>query len=162
MYKNINGRYKTLAINTQKMIYPFVLLMAVAFLSLFILGAIPSYGNEAIEYTSDVNSNKSKVDSLPDMNEFIPVDTEPVITYRQTPEYPKIAENAGITGSVYVKALVDKKGQVLKSEIYKSSGFIWLDDAAKEATSNNKYKPAIYKEKPVLYWVTHKVDFVLE
>jgi TonB family protein len=58
--------------------------------------------------------------------------------------------------------LVDKNGKVLKSEIYKSSGFIWLDDAAKEATSNNKYKPAIYKEKPVLYWVTHKVDFVLE
>lgn len=159
MYNNHN-RNKTLAINFKKIIYPMVLLIAAALISLFILNPLPSYGNETIEKTSNIKSNIK--DSLPEMNEFIPVDIEPVVTYRHPPEYPKIAENAGITGSVYIKALIDKKGQVLRSEIFKSSGFIWLDDTAKEATANNKYKPAIYKGKPVLYWVTHKVDFVLE
>jgi len=160
MYKNTYNKNKAQTINFKKYIYPIVLMMAVAFLTLFILGTIPSYGTETIANSSEKKTDKNS--NLPDMNEFIPVDSEPVVTYRHPTEYPKIAENAGITGAVYVKALVNKKGKVLKSEIYKSSGYIWLDDAAQESTSQNKYKPAIYNEKPVLYWVTHKVDFVLE
>jgi TonB family protein len=160
MYNNINDRNKSQIITFNKFIYPIVLLISVAFFTLFILGAIPSYGTETTANTSEEKIDRDS--NLPDISEFIPVDSEPVVTYRHPTEYPKIAENAGITGAVYVKALVNKKGEVLKSEIYKSSGYIWLDDAAQESTSQNKYKPAIYKEKPVLYWVTHKVDFVLE
>ncbi len=160
MNNKINIVQKSQAINAGKIIYPIILLLTVAFITFFILSAVPSYGNENIANKTKTTTNKE--DTLPDMNEFIPVDTEPVVTYRHPPEYPKIAENAGITGSVYVKALIDKKGNILKSEVYKSSGYVWLDESAKDATIQNKYKPALYKEKPVLYWVTHKVDFILE
>ena len=160
MYNNIYNRQKSQIINAGNIIYPVALLIIGTFITFFIISAIPSYGTETISNSTKVKSDKK--DSLPDINEFILVDSEPVITYRHPPEYPKIAENAGISGSVYVKALINKKGEILKSEVYKSSGYIWLDESAKEATIKNKYKPAIYKEKPVLYWVTHKVDFVLE
>ena len=101
-------------------------------------------------------------DSLPDMNSFIPVDTQPELIYRHPPAYPRIAENARITGRVYVKTLVDESGKVLKAAVLKSSGNVWLDRAASKAAGENKYKPAIYKGKPILYWATFKVDFVLE
>ena len=100
-------------------------------------------------------------DSLPDMNAFIPVDTQPQLIYGEAPEYPPIAENAGLTGKVYLKALLDENGNVIKAVVAKSSGYVWFDEAATEATAKNRYTPAIYEGRPIKYWISLQVDFVL-
>ncbi|MBU8933763.1 MAG: energy transducer TonB [candidate division Zixibacteria bacterium] len=131
-------------------------LMAIA-----LLWAAPSYGTTVTGESTSQGDSAVMLDSLPDMNTFIPVDTQPELVYRHPPEYPRIAENARITGRVYLKTLIDESGEVLKSAVLKSSGNVWLDRAAKKAAAKNKYKPAIYQGKPILYWATYKVDFVL-
>ncbi|MBU8933760.1 MAG: energy transducer TonB [candidate division Zixibacteria bacterium] len=100
-------------------------------------------------------------DYLPAPDEFIKVEHIPEMIHSIDPKYPRLAEQAGITGVVWVKALVDESGSVLKAIVGKTSGTTSLDEAAVEAAYKYKYKPAIQNGRPIKCWVTYKVDFVL-
>lgn len=100
-------------------------------------------------------------DYLPDVKEFIPVEIYPEMIYEEKPEYPRLAEQAGIEGTVYVRALVSKDGKVLDAVVEKSSETASLDDAAVKAAFKNRFKPGIQNGRPIACWVTYKVDFVL-
>ncbi len=65
-------------------------------------------------------------------------------------------------GIVWIKALVDKQGEVRKAMVDKSSGHQLLDDAALKAAYLNEYKPATQKDKPVAVWVKYQVNFELD
>jgi len=101
-------------------------------------------------------------DYMPAPDEFVAVEIYPEMIYEHKPTYPRLAEQAGITGRVFVKALVDENGSVLKAQIGKSSGTESLDEAAIEAAYKNKFKPGIQNGRPIKVWVTYKVDFILE
>jgi len=101
-------------------------------------------------------------DFLPAPDDFVPVEIYPEMIYEYTPPYPRLAEQAGITGRVWVKALVDEEGNVIKSMLGKTSGTPALDEAAVEAAYKNKFKPGIQNGRPVKVWVTYKVDFQLD
>lgn len=100
-------------------------------------------------------------DYLPSATEFVAVEIYPEMIYQHKPEYPRFAKNAGIEGTVWVQALVGKGGNVLKAQVYKSSGTPALDDAAVEAAKSNKFKPGIQNGRPVACWVSYSVDFLL-
>ncbi len=100
-------------------------------------------------------------DYLPAPDEFVPVEIYPEMIYQQKPEYPRFARTAGVEGVVWVQALVDKDGSVVKAQVGKSSGTPALDDAAVEAAYGNKFKPGIQNGRPVACWVTYKVEFSL-
>lgn len=100
-------------------------------------------------------------DYLPAPDEFVPVEIYPEMVYQHKPDYPRLAETAGITGVVWVQALIGKDGNVLRSLVGKSSGTISLDEAAIEAAYKNKFKPGIQNGRPVACWVTYKMDFIL-
>ncbi len=88
-------------------------------------------------------------------------DVWPELAYGATPEYPLVAENRGISGRVWVKALVGKRGQVLVASVGRSSGSAWLDRAAVASAYDCRFKPAYKNGQPVEVWVTYKVDFRL-
>jgi TonB family protein len=98
-------------------------------------------------------------DYLPAPDEFILVDIRPELINGYNPDYPKLAEQAGITGVVWVKVLVDEEGKVLKAIVDKSSGTVSLDEAALEAAYKCRYKPGIQDGHPVKVWVTYDVEF---
>lgn len=100
-------------------------------------------------------------DYLPAPDEFVPVEIMPEMIHQTQPDYPRLAKQAGITGVVWVKALVGKDGSVLKAMVGKSSGTESLDEAAVEAAYNNTFKPGIQNGRPVNVWVTYKVNFNL-
>ena len=50
---------------------------------------------------------------------FIPYDDPPVPKTPIKPEYPEIAQEAGIEGTVYVQAFIDKKGRVKEVSVVK-------------------------------------------
>jgi len=101
-------------------------------------------------------------DYLPAPDEFVPVEIYPEMIYQHQPDYPRLAKQAGITGTVWVKALVNEEGNVLKAIVAKSSGTVSLDEAAVEAAKKNKFKPGIQNGRPVKVWVTYPVEFTLE
>ena len=101
-------------------------------------------------------------DYLPDPDEFIPVEIYPEMIHEHNPDYPRLARQAGITGTVWVKALIDEQGNVMKAIVAKSSGTVSLDESAIDAAVKNKFKPGIQNGRPVKVWVTYPVEFTLE
>lgn len=100
---------------------------------------------------------------LPSREEFTPYDEAPVQLNEVTYEYPPLAKEAGIEGTVWIKALVDKSGKVRDALIYKQSGSsAGFEDVAKEGAFKIKFKPAISNNQPVAVWVVYPVRFTLK
>lgn len=74
--------------------------------------------------------------------------------------YPVSAKESGIEGKVFVKATIDEKGNVVKTEVIK--GFdANCDKAAMDAIKKTKFTPGIKDNKPVKAEVTIPVTFKL-
>ena len=100
---------------------------------------------------------------LPSQEEFTPYDEAPVQLNEVTYEYPPLAKEAGIEGTVWIKALVDKSGKVRDALVYKQSGSsAGFEDVAKEGAFKIKFKPAISNNQPVAVWVVYPVRFTLK
>jgi TonB family protein len=80
-------------------------------------------------------------DFLPKPGDFVPVEIYPEFVYRHQPDYPWLAKQAGITGTVTIWVIVNEEGDVIKAEVYKSSGNQSLDEAAVQAAYKCKFKP---------------------
>ena len=102
-----------------------------------------------------------EIDYLPSIEEFTPVEIIAEMIHEVEPEYPRLAQQAQLEGVVWIKALVDKKGDVRDAVIYKTSGTASLDAAALKVAHLNKFKPAIQNGRPVAMWVAYRVQFVL-
>jgi TonB family protein len=76
------------------------------------------------------------------------------------PEYPDSARQAGETGEVKVKVLVQADGTAKTFSIFKSSGHKDLDDAVLTAVKASTYRPAYSNGKPTLAFfdITYRFD----
>ncbi len=115
----------------------------------------------SVSSSEDIQVDIAEEDYLPAMDEFVPVEIIAEMIHYETPTYPRLAEQAGLTGLVWVKALVGSDGNVRDAVVYKSSGTPALDEAATAAAPKCKFKPAIQNGRPVAMWVTYKVEFIL-
>lgn len=97
----------------------------------------------------------------PGPGDFVPVEIIAEMTRYEVPQYPRLAEQAGLEGTVWIKALIGSGGSVLNAIIYKSSGTPALDEAALQAAYRCKFNPAYLDGWPVCMWVTWKVEFKL-
>lgn len=119
------------------------------------LPGIGSIGNGEIEL-------REEVEYRPHPDSFVYCEIEPEMIYEQAPQYPRFAAEAGITGTVWIKALVDEQGNVAEVMIAKSSENKLLDEAAERAAYKNKFSPAIQNGRPIAVWVTYRVVFELD
>jgi len=100
-------------------------------------------------------------DYMPSADEFVPVEIPAEMIYEHAPEYPRLAQTAGMEAVVWVKALVDKNGNVRDAMVLKSSGSkAGFDEAAVAAAFKCRFKPAIQNGRPVAVWVSYQVEFV--
>lgn len=113
------------------------------------------------EAGDDIVVDIDEDDYLPSMEEFVAVEIIAEMIHYETPDYPRLAEQAGLEGLVWIKALVTSDGSVRDAVVYKSSGTPSLDDAALAAAPSCMFKPAIQNGRPVAMWVTYKVNFEL-
>jgi TonB family protein len=110
----------------------------------------------------DIQIDISEDDYLPAPDEFVPREIDPEMIYEASLEYPRLAKQAGITGVVWVQALVGKDGNVRDTRVGKSSGTISLDEAAIKQAKQCKFKPGIQNGRPIACWVTYRVLFTLD
>ena len=102
-------------------------------------------------------------DYLPSQDEFVAVQEQPAIIKQVKPEYPEMARQAGVEGTVLIAALIDKEGKVREVRVAKESGAnAGFEEAAKKAAWENVYKPAIQNNKPVAIWIYYPVHFRLK
>ncbi len=88
-------------------------------------------------------------------------DAYPDMIYSGEPAYPRLARQAGIEGTVWIKALVDEDGDVVTALVSQSSGTSCLDQSALEAAYRCRYRPGYHNCGPVKVWVTYPVEFVI-
>lgn len=96
-----------------------------------------------------------------DESGFIEVDKLPALISPLRPEYPKLAKLAGIQGTVYLKLLIDEKGEVEKARVEQGVKDM-LDESALKAAKEAKFSPAMVNDNPVKVWVILPVSFRLE
>ena len=75
--------------------------------------------------------------------------------------YPEIAKRAGVEGTVYIKAYVDKNGKVTKAVVLRGIG-AGCDKAAVKAVEETKFIPGKQRGKPVNVMVSIPVVFRLQ
>jgi len=98
-------------------------------------------------------------DEMPKFGEYVYVEELPEAVTRVAPQYPDIAREAGVDGTVLVQALVGKDGKVHDVRVQKSIPM--LDAAAIAAVKAWVFKPALSNNKPVAVWVAVPVKFSL-
>lgn len=86
----------------------------------------------------------------------------PQAVHTVPPIYPAEARKNGVEGTATVKTVIDEKGEVLDPVIEKSSGHPGLDQAAIDAVSQWKFKPATLHGEPVAVHYHLTMNFKLD
>jgi len=92
--------------------------------------------------------------------EYFAVDEPPVRLNTVVPEYPPMAERAGITGRVTLKVLVNAEGRV--DSVAVIDGPRIFHATSIEAAKKTKFSPARHNDKPVPCWIIMPFRFVRE
>jgi protein TonB len=113
--------------------------------------------------TQDIGAGDSLVvdtgGGLPGPEDYVAYEKEPELVSPPEPEYPEIAREAGVEGTVLVRVLVGEDGFVKDMVIIQSVPM--LDDAAANAAQTAVFKPALQKDKPVAVWMVIPIEFQL-
>ncbi len=96
-------------------------------------------------------------DYHPSPDEFVPVEVDPVRIRIEPPVYPAMARQAGVEGTVIVRALVNKKGKVI--DVLVIEGDPLLRDAAIVSARTAVFRPALMQNEPVEVWVMMPITF---
>jgi protein TonB len=140
--------------------------------------AVPSEDvlNDITLQSTDLNQNANVAPPPPPPKEEKAANEEPqyFVAVENMPEpiggiaaiqskivYPEIAKRAGVEGTVYIKAYVNKKGDVTKAVVLRGIG-AGCDEAALKAVKETKFKPGSQRGKPVNVMVSIPVVFKLQ
>lgn len=100
---------------------------------------------------------------LPD-TEFVEVEEEAhcdMTDLQRRVMYPEIARRNGIQGVVVLRALVDRRGNVVRTIVDRSDNRV-LEEAARDAVVRTRFTPAIQNKTPVAMWIQVPVSFRIE
>ncbi|MCI0433994.1 MAG: M56 family metallopeptidase [Gemmatimonadetes bacterium] len=73
--------------------------------------------------------------------------------------YPPLLRDAGIGGEIVMWFLVDESGHVVKTQLFRTSGYPALDEAATRVAEVMRFSPAYNRDKPVPVWVQIPIRF---
>jgi TonB family protein len=97
--------------------------------------------------------------TLPKPGDMVYVEELPEVIERVPPTYPEWARKKGVEGTVMVQVLVGKDGLVKDARVVAS--IPELDDYAKGADRQWRFRPATSKGQPIAVWVAVPVKFSL-
>ena len=86
--------------------------------------------------------------------------TQPEEIDRVLPNYPAAARHAGVQGAVVVRGIVRRDGTIDNVEVIKDLPY-GLGDAARNAVSHWRFRPATYRGDPIDVYYTVTVNFRL-
>lgn len=78
------------------------------------------------------------------------------------PSYPPASRRLEEEGTVSLRFLIGADGSVLQSEVMKSSGFVRLDEAARNALAKCQFRPGTVDGKPESSWASIQYTWRLE
>ena len=113
--------------------------------------------------TSAVSNSGTASENASDKDADLIVETPPHLRNSVKPEYPEEMRQAGISGTVKIRATIGKAGSVEDLEILQSSGAAALDQAALDAFRQYSFSPAKNKHgQPVRCYMNQTFPFRLD
>lgn len=116
--------------------------------------------------TGDVRDNGGVVPDVPGPGEPAPrltdwvyYDEPPAVVKQVKPDYPDLAREAGVDGTVQLRVLVGKDGLV--KDVHVDRSIRLLDGAAVAAVRQWVFTPALSNGHPVMVWVSVPIRFTL-
>jgi TonB family protein len=109
-------------------------------------------------FSCAITPQKAKTESG---ENFVAFEEPPTIIHKVDPEYPPNAMDMNISGTIWMRVLVDTLGDVKEARIARNEGenITFFKDSVIDAAFKTKWKPAKSKGRPISVWVTYKVDF---
>lgn len=118
--------------------------------------------DEVLVNTSDVSvplvANVSLEEDLEPV-EIWAVEEKPEIIRQVQPEYPPVARKAGLEGTVYLKVLVSRQGQVAQAEVVRGKEI--FHQSALDAVQRFEFSPGRQSDQPVDVWLMIPMTFQL-
>ncbi|HTQ78906.1 MAG TPA: energy transducer TonB [Thermoanaerobaculia bacterium] len=84
--------------------------------------------------------------------------TKPVVLERVEPQYTEMARRVRLEGTVIVEAIIDESGRVVNVKVLKGLP-MGLDQAAVDAVSRWRFKPATFHDRAVKVYYSLTVNF---
>lgn len=81
--------------------------------------------------------------------------------YTPQPPYPSMSRRMGEEGEVRLRVQVDPSGNAQQIEVYRSSGFSRLDQAAQDTVKQWRFVPARQGDQTVAAWIIVPIQFSL-
>ncbi|MFA5032522.1 MAG: TonB family protein [bacterium] len=100
-------------------------------------------------------------DGIPDINAFVPCEVQPKRISTGNVKYPEAAKAVDVSGTVFIKVLIDLDGTVMKVVVLRGVHPL-LDSAAVQSAYNTKFSAALQNGKPVRVWMMWPVRFNLD
>lgn len=73
--------------------------------------------------------------------------------------YPSLLKRAGTSGTVLMWVLVDERGNVIKNQVQKTSGYPQMDDVANQVAQLMKFTPGMNRDVAVKVWLAIPIQF---
>lgn len=118
-------------------------------------------GNTLAKEQDDLKLREEDAESLPIPTDDYLVSEMPVLLADFRVPYPPDAKKAGIQGAVLLDLLIDGEGRVRQATVVQGL-FASLDEAARRAALELRFRPARVAEKPVAVRIRYAYRFVLE
>ena len=129
--------------------------------SLEVYNYLPDYACWAVKYNEELGFLGVELILVTSSAEIkgSDYDTKPQLKTYVKPKYPKDAKKSKIEGKVILKIFINKSGSVGKAVILQ--GIPELNEAAKDAAMQYKFKPAKLNDEPVGIWFPLGITFKL-
>jgi len=118
-------------------------------------------GNTLTKKEDDKVLRDNESDSLPEPAEEFLITNMPRALEEIRPEYPLWAKEQGLTGSVIFEILIDKNGVVRQATLLRGL-HPKLDELAKKAMLNFKFKPAYIDKEATAVRIKYAIKYILE
>jgi len=118
-------------------------------------------GNTVAKAPDKEKLDKDDDEQLPlPADEFL-ISSMPAVVEEFRPRYPARAKAAGKEGKVVFSVLIDEKGRVRSAEIIQSLD-PEMDQQAKKAMMQFRFRPAKINDKPVASKIKYAINFILQ
>ena len=125
--------------------------------------------DESVEEEDTIEDTSFDPNNLPDApppppgsgQEFYVFDKAPKLKHYVQPEYPVLARNGDIEGTIVMKITVDERGRVISATVLKTTANGMFDDAGRKAAMQWTFEPAEQSGNPVKATITVPLEFSL-
>lgn len=94
-----------------------------------------------------------------DLQKFPSMDYEKI---KSLVNYPILAKQMNLSGSVHIAALIDKSGKLVKSYIFSSTNSLFDEEALQAVRNYNDFSPAVNNDRAVDCWIIIPIKFKLK